>query len=149
MTRFGVILSPHGGALQKMLLPFKMGLGGRIGSGQQYWSWITLIDVVEVILHLLEGSQLAGPVNTVAPHPVTNAHFTRTLARQLGRPAALPMPALAARLVFGEMARELLLASQRVVPRKLLQDGFPFRHPELQTALEQLLGGQQKPQIKA
>ncbi|MBI3457993.1 MAG: TIGR01777 family protein, partial [Candidatus Rokubacteria bacterium] len=110
-TRFGVILTPAGGALATMLLPFRLGLGGRLGSGAQYWSWITLDDVVSAIAHAIATDGLAGPVNVVAPTPVTNGEFTATLGRVLGRPTLFPVPAFALRLLLGDMARELLLAS--------------------------------------
>ena len=139
MLRIGFILSPRGGGLARMLPPFRMGLGGRLGSGRQWMSWISINDVVGAILHALATDALWGPVNTVAPHPVTNAEFTRTLGRLLGRPTILPMPAFAARLAFGEMADALLLSSQRVQPVKLQSSGFQFRHPELEGALRELL----------
>lgn len=139
--RFGVVLSPHGGALQRMLLPFRLGLGGRIGHGRQWLSWIALDDVVGVIAKVLADESLRGPVNVVTPTPVTNAEFTRTLGRALGRPTLLPMPRIAARLVFGEMADELLLASQRVRPSKLEQSGHRFGWPALEGALRHLLSG--------
>ncbi len=138
--RFGVILSARGGALRKMLIPFKLGLGGRLGDGRQHMSWIALDDVLGAIEHALLTTALRGPVNTVAPHPVTNAEFTRTLGRVLGRPTLFPMPALAARLAFGEVADALLLASQRVEPARLLASGYRFRFPDLEPALRHLLG---------
>jgi len=138
--RFGVILSAQGGALKKMLPPFKLGLGGRIGHGRQQMSWIALDDVVGVIAKALADARLAGPVNVVAPEPVTNAEFTRKLGEVLGRPTRFPMPAFAAHLLFGEMADELLLSSQRVKPRALLDAGFSWRWPELEGALRHLLG---------
>lgn len=138
--RFGVILSPKGGALRKMLPPFKLGLGGRLGNGRQHLSWIALDDVLGAIEHALAATALRGPVNTVAPHPVTNAEFTRTLGRVLGRPTLFPMPAFAARLAFGEVADALLLASQRVEPARLLASGYRFRFPDLEPALRHLLG---------
>jgi uncharacterized protein (TIGR01777 family) len=138
-ARFGVVLSPAGGALAKMLTPFRMGAGGIVGCGKQYMSWITITDLVGAIIHALKTDSLQGPVNAVAPNPVTNAEFTKTLGRVLGRPTVLPMPAFAARLAFGEMADELLLASAHVVPAKLLASGFVFRYPELEPALTNLL----------
>jgi uncharacterized protein (TIGR01777 family) len=138
--RFGVILSPEGGALAKMLLPFKLGVGGQIGNGRQFMSWIALDDTAEAVRHVLETETLRGRVNVVAPNPVTNYEFTKTLGRVLGRPTVLPMPAFAARLAFGEMANELLLASTRVQPTRLLEHGFTFRHPRLDEALRHLLG---------
>ncbi len=137
--RFGMILSPSGGALKKMLLPFKMGAGGRIGSGTQFMSWIAVDDVVGAIHHVLSTESLQGPVNTVAPAPVTNAEFTRVLARVLSRPALAPMPAFAARLAFGELADALLLSSQRVMPTRLQASGYRFQYPELENALRHLL----------
>jgi uncharacterized protein (TIGR01777 family) len=137
--RTGLVLSAAGGALAKMLLPFKLGLGGRLGSGDQYWSWISLDDVCGAILHVIQAASLHGPVNIVAPSPVTNAEFTKTLGRVLGRPTIFPMPALAARLAFGEMADALMLASARVEPAKLLASRFVFRHKELEPALRREL----------
>lgn len=138
--RFGVVLSPAGGALQKMLLPFKLGAGGRVGSGRQFWSWIALDDAVGTIHHALVTEALAGPVNATSPAPLTNAEFTRTLARVLRRPALFPMPAAAARLAFGEMADALLLASARVIPARLQAAGYRYRFPDLEGALRHLLG---------
>jgi uncharacterized protein (TIGR01777 family) len=138
-TRFGVVLSKAGGALQKMLLPFKLGGGGRIGSGQQYWSWVALPDVVGAIRHAIVTDSLTGPINVVAPNPVSNAEFTHTLANLLHRPAVIPMPAAAARLMLGEMADELLLASARVLPRKLEQTGYAFQFGDLEGALRDAL----------
>jgi uncharacterized protein (TIGR01777 family) len=137
--RLGVVLSPHGGALAKMLTPFKLGLGGVIGSGRQYLSWITLDDAVRVIQFSLCAAAVCGPVNTVAPQPATNREFTKTLGRVLGRPTILPMPAFAARLAFGEMADEMLLSGVRVEPQALRSAGFEFRHPELEPALQGML----------
>lgn len=138
--RIGVVLSPRGGALALMLPAFKLGVAGKIGSGRQYMSWIALHDLVDVIHHALATESLQGPVNAVAPHSVTNAEFTKTLGRVLGRPTIVPMPAFAARLVFGEMANELLLASARVEPARLKATGYLFRTPDLAGALRQLLG---------
>jgi uncharacterized protein (TIGR01777 family) len=137
--RLGVVLSPHGGALAQMLTPFKLGLGGPIANGQQYLSWIALNDLLSAISFTLRNEGMNGPVNAVAPQSVTNREFTRTLGRVLSRPTALPMPAFAARLAFGEMADEMLLASIRVAPRKLLDAGFAFQFPELEPALRYLL----------
>ena len=133
--RTGVVLSKGGGALKKMLLPFKLGVGGRIGSGRQYMSWIALDDIVAVIRHAIENETLSGPVNATAPAPVTNLEYTKTLGRVLRRPTILPMPAFAARVAFGEMANDLLLASARVLPKKLGDSGFTFAHPEVESAL--------------
>ena len=138
--RFGVMLSAIGGALPRLLTPFRLGVGGRLGSGKQYMAWIALDDVIEVILHVLTTEALRGPVNAVAPQSVTNGEFTKTLGRVLGRPTIFPMPAFAARLAFGQMADELLLCSQRVEPAKLLASGYQFRFPDLEGALRHLLG---------
>lgn len=138
--RFGVILSRKGGALAKMLLPFKLGAGGRVGDGRQYWSWISIDDAAGAIQHALLTEGLSGPVNAVAPQPVTNAEFTKTLGRLLRRPTLLPMPAFAARLALGEMADDLLLASARVIPRQLERTGYVFRQPTLEAALRHVLG---------
>jgi uncharacterized protein (TIGR01777 family) len=138
--RIGLVLSAKGGALKKMLLPFKLGLGGRIGPGSQWWSWIHVDDIVGAIHHIIHTESLSGPVNLVAPSPVRNEEFTRVLASVLGRPALFPMPEFAARLAFGEMAQELLLASQRVVPEKLRASGYTFRFCELRAALANLVG---------
>jgi hypothetical protein len=137
--RTGVVLSTAGGALAKMLTPFKLGVGGVIGSGQQYMSCIALDDLVGAIAHTLATPPLAGPVNGVCPHPVTNREFTKTLGNVLGRPTVVPMPAFAARLALGEMADELLLASARVEPEKLLQSTYQFRYPTVESALRHVL----------
>jgi uncharacterized protein (TIGR01777 family) len=137
--RFGVVLSRCGGALQKMLLPFRIGVGGNIGSGRQWMSWVDIEDLVGAVQHVIKTETLQGPVNVVAPNPVTNAEFTETLASVLSRPAILPMPAFAARLVFGQIGDELLLASQRVEPAKLLASGYVFQKPDLRKALEDIL----------
>lgn len=137
--RIGVVLSTKGGALAKMLLPFKLGAGGVLGSGQQYFSWITLDDLVSGIHHVLKTDSLSGPVNMTAPNPVTNHKYTKTLGSVLGRPTIFPVPAFAARLAFGEMADALLLASMRVKPAVLTDTGFSFAHAELEPALEHLL----------
>ncbi len=138
--RIGFVLSPQGGGLAKMLLPFKLGGGGVMGSGRQYWSWITLDDVVGSIHHCLMNEKLSGAVNATAPSPVTNREFTKTLGKVLGRPTVLPMPAFAARMAIGEMANELLLASARVMPNRLSESGYQFRYPTLEGALRHLLG---------
>jgi uncharacterized protein (TIGR01777 family) len=138
--RLGVVLSPAGGALAKMLLPFKLGLGGVIGSGQQYWSWVEIDDVLGSIHHALISEHLNGPVNAVSPNPKTNRDFTKTLGHVLKRPTVFPMPAFAARLALGEMANDLLLSSARVVPRRLEETGYVFRYPDLEPALRHLLG---------
>ena len=138
--RFGVVLSPAGGALAQMLPPFRRGMGGVVGSGKQYISWIALDDVLGSIQHVLSTETLDGPVNVVAPHPVTNHDFTKTLGNVLGRPTVVPLPAFAARLAFGELADALLLASTRVVPARLQASGYTFQYPELEGALRHLLG---------
>lgn len=137
--RFGIILSRDGGALAKMLTPFKLGAGGRVGSGRQYWSWIDLDDAVGVIRHAITDEGLRGAVNAVAPRAVTNEEFTKTLGRVLGRPTIFPVPAFAARLAFGEMADALLLGGQRVEPRRLKESGYKFAHPELEGSLRHVL----------
>lgn len=137
--RIGIVLSPLGGALQKMLLPFKLGLGGVIGHGGQYWSWVSLPDLVGMIGHALTCDQLSGPVNAVSPEPVTNREFTGALGRVLHRPTVFPLPAFVARVVLGEMADSLLTASTRVAPLRLQSTGYRFQHPELGGALRELL----------
>jgi uncharacterized protein (TIGR01777 family) len=138
--RTGIVLSPKGGALGSMLPPFKMGLGGRVGKGQQWMSWIDLQDMVGAILHILKTDLLQGPINMVAPRPVTNEDFTKTLAQVLSRPAIFPLPAFAVKLAFGEMGTELLLGSQRVEPAKLIGAGYPFRFRELRGSLKNCTG---------
>jgi uncharacterized protein (TIGR01777 family) len=133
--RTGIVLSARGGALVRMLPAFKAGAGGVLGSGRQYMSWIALDDAVRVIEFVLKTESLAGPVNVVAPNPVTNREFTRTLGRVLKRPTFLPLPALAIRVLFGEMGRVLLLEGQRVHPAHLEQAGFSFHHVHLEDAL--------------
>ncbi|HET6327516.1 MAG TPA: TIGR01777 family oxidoreductase, partial [Planctomycetaceae bacterium] len=139
-VRFGIILSAGGGALAKMLTPFKLGVGGVIGSGRQYMSWIGLDDVIGAIHHAITCDALNGPVNVVAPNSVTNHDFTKTLGRVLRRPTVLPMPAFAARLALGEMADELLLASIPVLPRRLEETGYKFRDAQLEPTLRHALG---------
>ena len=139
--RTGVVLSPKGGALGKMLTPFKMGAGGKVGSGKQWMSWIDVEDMVGAIHHILKSDLLRGPVNMVAPKPVTNEEFTKTLAGVLRRPAILPMPAFAVKLLFGEMGETVLLGSQRVEPSQLISSGYPFRFRTLRTSLENILPG--------
>jgi uncharacterized protein (TIGR01777 family) len=138
-ARFGIILDKNGGALAKMLPPFRMGVGGRIGSGKQWMSWIALEDVVGGIKFALANESLKGPVNFVAPNPVTNAEFTKALGHALSRPTIFPIPAFGVRLVFGEMADALLLSSQRVDAAALKASGFNFKHQQLQPALEYVL----------
>jgi len=133
--RFGLVLGPGPGALAKMIPLFCLGLGGPLGSGRQWMSWISLADAVAAIVFVLETPTLAGPVNLTAPQPVTNGEFTRALGHALHRPAILPAPAFALRLALGEMADEALLASSRVHPAKLLAAGFPFAHPTVDQAL--------------
>jgi uncharacterized protein len=137
--RFGVVLSPHGGALAKMLPPFRMGVGGKVGDGKQYMSWIALDDAIGAIYHAATNDRLTGGVNAVSPNPVTNLEFTKTLGRVLSRPTLFPVPAAAARIAFGEMADALLLASARVLPSRLLETGYQFRYAELEGALRHLL----------
>lgn len=139
MLRFGVILSSTGGALPRMLLPFKIGVGGRLGSGMQWMSWLTLTETVEIVRHALENTALSGAVNAVAPSPVRNIEFTKVLGRVLRRPTLFPAPAFALRLALGEMAEALLLSSQRVVPARLQEIGYPFQHPALEAALRVVL----------
>jgi hypothetical protein len=136
--RFGVILAKHGGALPQMMRPFKFGVGGRLGSGQQWVSWITLPDVVSVIREALQNRAFSGAVNVVSPQPVRNTDFTKALGRAMHRPTIVPAPAFALELVLGEMA-EMLLASQRVAPSRLEQLGFRFAHRDLSSALATIL----------
>lgn len=137
--RFGVVLSKEGGALAQMLTPFQLGIGGQIGSGKQYMSWLALDDAVGMIEFALNAESFAGAVNAVAPQPVTNREFTQTLGRVLGRPTFLPMPAFALRLALGEMADALLLASARVEPTRLAAAGYEFKYPQLEGALRHVL----------
>ena len=138
MPRFGVVLHPEGGALAKMLPAFKLGLGGPMGTGEQYMSWIHRDDLLALLEFLLEQRNLSGPVNATAPNPVTQREFAQALGRALHRPALVPTPAFALKLALGEMA-EMLLTGQRVVPTKALEAGFSFRYPELEGALKSLL----------
>lgn len=139
-TRTGIVLSPNGGALKQMLLPFKLGLGGRIGSGQQWWSWVSIDDEVGAILYALGNDTVSGAANLTAPNPVTNEQFTRTLNRVLRRPTLLPTPTFALRAMFGsEAVDEMFLGGQRVVPAKLEASGYAFGHPDLEGALRYLL----------
>lgn len=137
--RFGVILSEKGGALKLMLVPFRLGVGGVVGNGKQYMSWVTLREVVSIVRFVIENDRLEGPVNTVAPSVPTNREFTKTLGRVLHRPTVVPLPAFAARLALGEMADALLLASTRVEPRKLLDSGYKFTDPDLEQALRSIV----------
>lgn len=138
--RMGMVLSPGGGALARLLPPFRLGAGGKLGSGRQWTSWIALDDLLPLLLHLIADATFEGPVNAVAPGAVTNAEFARVLGKVLGRPTVLGVPAFAARMAFGEMADEVLLASTRVIPARLEAAGYPFRHPELEAALRHMLG---------
>lgn len=139
-TRFGLVLHPQGGALKQMLPPFRLGLGGVIGSGKQYWSWISLNDVTAILYRAIYDDALSGPINLVSPQPVTQRHFAKTLNRVLGRPTILSVPRLAAKLAIGELAEEGILASQRVFPQKLIDAGYAFHDPQLEPALRQMLG---------
>jgi uncharacterized protein (TIGR01777 family) len=139
--RTGLVLSHGGGALAKMLPPFRLGFGGVFGPGTQYVSWIVIDDLVSAIVHVLTAGSLAGPLNAVAPGPVTNRELTKTLGRVLGRPTVARVPAVALRLAFGEMAQATLLASQRVRPTRLREGGFAYRFPDLEGALASLLSG--------
>jgi uncharacterized protein len=138
MLRFGVILAAHGGALPRMALPFTLGAGGRLGSGRQWMSWLTLEETLSIICFALSNPGLSGPVNAVTPNPLQNSDFTHILARTLHRPAVFPAPAFALRLLLGEMADALLLASQRVLPSKLEQAGYPFAQQDLESALREV-----------
>lgn len=140
ILRTGIVLSAEGGALPRMLPPFKLGLGGRLGSGRQWFPWIHIRDEVRAIRFLVEQENASGPYNLTAPNPVTNAEFTQALGRVLGRPALFPVPALALKLIFGEMAT-VLLDGQRAVPRRLLDAGFTFEFTDVETALRNLLKG--------
>jgi len=141
-ARFGVILDAHGGALAKMLPPFRMGIGGKIGSGKQWMSWIALDDVVGALKFALANETLSGPVNFVAPNPVRNSEFTKALGKALSRPTLFPIPAFGVRLLFGEMGEALLLGGQRVEPERLKSSGYQFQYSQLESALRGVL---QKP----
>ena len=138
--RIGVVLARDGGALPSMLLPFRLGLGGRVGNGEQYWSWVSLDDVVGVILFALHSDTLRGPVNVVSPEPARNEDFVRALGEELHRPTILPLPAFAVRTLMGEMGEAALLGSARVEPARLKAAGYQFRHPHLKDALRAVLG---------
>jgi uncharacterized protein (TIGR01777 family) len=140
LLRTGIVLAAHGGALERLLTPFRLGAGGPIGSGQQWMSWIALEDELRAIEHALWTPELQGPVNLVAPTPVTNAEFASTLGRVLLRPALLPIPGFALELLYGEMAEETILAGQRVMPRALTASGFEWAYPTLEQALRQAVG---------
>jgi uncharacterized protein len=135
LARTGIVLGRSGGALARMLPPFRLGVGGRLGSGRQWMSWISLEDTVRALRHLAERNDIAGPVNVVAPAPVRNEEFAKTLGSVLGRPSLIPVPAFALQLLFGTMARDTILANQRVTPKRLAGAGFEFRHPRLEDAL--------------
>jgi uncharacterized protein (TIGR01777 family) len=139
MPRIGVVLAKDGGALEKMLTPFKFGVGGRIGSGKQWMSWIALEDLIRVIHFALENENLRGAVNTTAPNPVTNEEFTRTFGKVLHRPAILPVPGFAIKLMFGEMGENLLLQGARVLPERLTENGFEFKFTNLEEAMKAAL----------
>ncbi len=134
-VRLGVVLSAAGGALAKMLLPFKMCVGGIVGSGTQYWSWLTVTDAARIFAFAVQNQDLHGPVNAVSPQPVTNAEFTKALGRVLHRPTIFPLPAFMARLALGEMADDLILGSTRVLPTRLQAAGYQFQNPEIESAL--------------
>ena len=138
--RQGIVISKDGGALKPMLLPFKLGVGGRVGSGKQWWSWVGIDDLVAAYAHVLEGD-LAGAVNVTAPNPVTNEQFTKALGSALHRPTVLPVPAFAARTLFGEMGEAMLLGGQRVLPARLVEAGFDFSAPTIDVGLERALAG--------
>ena len=137
--RIGIMLSMQGGALKQMVRPFRFGLGGIVGNGKQYWSWVALEDVVGAVQHALTHDGLSGPVNVVSPNPITNIDFTRAIAQVVHRPALFPLPPFAVRLFFGQMGEELMLASARVLPTKLEASGYKFRYPELKPALMDIL----------
>lgn len=137
--RIGVVLDGNGGALPKMALPFKLGVGGRTGSGKQWMSWITLDDLVRLLIFAVSNDSMRGPINAVAPQALTNEEFSRTLAHVLHRPSMFPAPAFALRLALGQMANELLLAGQRVEPKVAMEAGFRFQYPQLETALQHVL----------
>lgn len=135
-VRIGVVLSPKGGALAKMILPFKLGLGGIVGPGTQYWSWIGLNDLVRVIAFCINNESIEGPVNAVSPTPLTNKEFTKEIGKSLKRPTIFPLPSFMAKIVLGEMADALLLSSARVLPKALQKSGFEFQHPDLAECLK-------------
>ena len=139
VVRFGIVMSPNGGALQRLLLPFRLGMGGPIGRGRSWWSWVHIDDAVGVILHALETPGVDGPLNAVSPQPARNVDFSRALGRALRRPAFMPTPPLALKLALGEMS-SVLLASQRIVPTRTLDSGYRFQHIEIESALQDLVG---------
>ena len=134
-----MVLSSKGGALKKILLPFKIGLGGVIGNGKQYISWITINDVVGIVNYIIKNEDLQGPINVVSPNPVTNYNFTKILGEKLNRPTLFPLPAFLAKILLGEMAKELLLSSTKVTPRKLQKSGYIFKNTTLENAFEKML----------
>lgn len=138
-ARFGIVLSPNGGALGKMLLPFRLGVGGRLGDGRHYMSWITLSDAVSALIFILKNQIVRGAVNIVSPSPVRNEEFTRILGKVLDRPTLFPVPTFALRLLFGSMVDQVLLSSQQVIPNVLLEERFRFDDPNLETALSKML----------
>lgn len=138
-ARFGMVLSGDGGALKAMLTPFRMGVGGVVGDGLQWWSWVSLADAVRAITFAMDHEKMDGPMNVVSPNPATNREFTKALGKVISRPTILPLPAFAAKMMMAEMADELLLASARVQPRRLLEAGFEFHHAELEPALRYAL----------
>jgi hypothetical protein len=133
--RFGIVLSPKGGALAKMLPVFKLGLGGKVGSGRQIMSWIALDEIPRIILYLINQDSIGGPVNVVSPRPVSNTEFTRILAKVLSRPAIIPLPAFMVKIMFGKMGEDLLLGGANVTPKKLEEQGYAFAYPDLEKAL--------------
>lgn len=137
--RTGIVLGQNGGALSRMKFPFKLGLGGKIGTGLQWMSWVHLEDMIRLIEFCIQNSQMEGPVNATAPHPLTNLAFTRALGKELHRPTFMTMPEFMIKFIFGQMGEELLLQGQRVIPAKLLQNGFTFSYPDLESALNNLL----------
>jgi uncharacterized protein len=139
MPRIGVVLAKTGGALEKMLTPFKFGVGGVVGSGEQYMSWIAIDDLVQIIHFALENENLGGAVNATAPNPVNNKEFTETFGKVLNRPTLIPVPAFGIKLLFGEMGETLLLQGARVVPKRLQEAGFEFKFPDLENALKHIL----------
>ena len=137
--RIGVVISPHGGALKKILTPFRFGLGGIVGNGKQYWSWVGLQDLVRMICFCIDNTDISGPVNAVGPLSTTNHDFTKILGAHLKRPTCLPMPGFAARIALGEMANALLLSSTRVIPSRLQDAGFEFQQNTFEECLQQEL----------
>ena len=142
MLRIGVVLARDGGALKPMLLPFRLGLGGRIGSGRQWWSWIALDDVIGAMMFALQNQSMSGPVNVVGPSPVRNAEFVKALGKALHRPTIFPLPEFVIRTIMGEMGEELLLTSARAEPKKLCEAGYAFRYAKLEDALQATLSAE-------